>query len=149
RNTLPVWLYRAGYNTIFLGKYINGYGRQKTRNGTPSRNYIPPGWTEWRASLDGRGTYNYFNTHLKRNNHGEQSLTGQYQTNAHGRIGKYSIRRSAKRSRQFSLNIWCSAPHHGRPQEPADSGVRSPARAPRTVGDINGSTRRLPVPTGE
>ncbi|HLR85364.1 MAG TPA: sulfatase-like hydrolase/transferase, partial [Nocardioidaceae bacterium] len=58
RNTLPVWLYRAGYNTIFLGKYINGYGRQKTRNGTPSRNYIPPGWTEWRASLDGRGTYN-------------------------------------------------------------------------------------------
>ena len=50
--TLPVWLNNAGYNTAFLGKYINGYGRQKTRNGTPSSDYIPPGWTDWRASLD-------------------------------------------------------------------------------------------------
>jgi len=149
RNTLPVWLYRAGYNTIFLGKYINGYGRQKTRNGTPSRNYIPPGWTEWRASLDGRGTYNYFNTHLKRNNDGVQSLTGQYQTNAYGRIGKNIIQRYANRARPFYLNISFSAPHNGRPQEPADRGVRSPARDPRTIGDFNGSTRRLPDPTGE
>src|SRR5919197_1172185 len=27
-NTLPVWLRAAGYNTLFLGKYLNGYGTQ-------------------------------------------------------------------------------------------------------------------------
>jgi hypothetical protein len=26
RNTLPVWLRRAGYDTMFIGKYLNGYG---------------------------------------------------------------------------------------------------------------------------
>ena len=27
-STLPVWLHRAGYDTSFLGKYLNGYGVQ-------------------------------------------------------------------------------------------------------------------------
>ena len=26
RNALPVWLKRAGYDTLFIGKYLNGYG---------------------------------------------------------------------------------------------------------------------------
>ena len=148
-NTLPVWLYQAGYNTIFLGKYINGYGRQQTRNGTPSSGYIPPGWTDWRASLDNRGTYNYFNTYIKRNNKAPQPLTGQYQTNAYGRIGKNIIQRYASRNRPFFLNISFTAPHHGKPREPADNGLKTPARDPKTIGDFNGSTRRLPDPTGE
>ena len=36
-NTLPVWLQRAGYQTIHLGKYLNQYGTQNPRE-------IPPGW---------------------------------------------------------------------------------------------------------
>ena len=28
-NTLPVWLQRAGYQTILLGKYLNQYGTQE------------------------------------------------------------------------------------------------------------------------
>src|SRR5262245_25534893 len=39
QETLPVWLHRAGYYTIYLGKYLNGY---------PARNpNVPPGWDEW------------------------------------------------------------------------------------------------------
>ena len=30
-NTLPVWLQRAGYQTIHIGKYLNGYGTQRAR----------------------------------------------------------------------------------------------------------------------
>ena len=147
-NTLPVWLRKAGYNTIFLGKYINGYGRQKTRSGMPSRRYIPPGWSDWRASLDNRGTYNYFNTHIKRNR-GIQSLTGKYQTNAYGGIGSNIIDRYADRNRPFYLNVSFTAPHNGGPTEPDDTKASSPARDPRTIGKFNGSTRRLPDPDGE
>lgn len=56
----------AGYNTGFIGKYLNGYGadykqpfiRKKYAKGSlnadlkPS-NDVPPGWTIWRGSLDG------------------------------------------------------------------------------------------------
>ena len=46
-STLATWLQSAGYVTGLYGKYLNGY---------PLRNketYIPPGWTEWHAFLQG------------------------------------------------------------------------------------------------
>src|SRR3712207_5455716 len=51
-NTLPVWLQRAGYYTAHIGKYLNGYG---TRNPTE----VPPGWSEWRGSVDPT-TYRFY-----------------------------------------------------------------------------------------
>ena len=36
---LPTWLQAAGYHTVQIGKYMNGYG-----GGPPP---IPPGWDEW------------------------------------------------------------------------------------------------------
>ena len=38
-NTLPLWLQQAGYRTIHLGRYLNGYGTQN-----PDITEIPPGW---------------------------------------------------------------------------------------------------------
>ena len=35
-NTLPVWLQAAGYHTIHVGKYLNGYG-----GATPRPEYVP------------------------------------------------------------------------------------------------------------
>lgn len=49
-NTLPVWLQRAGYNTAFFGKYLNGYGDAR-------KNAVPLGWDWWDAT--GWGTYAY------------------------------------------------------------------------------------------
>jgi arylsulfatase A-like enzyme len=37
--TLPVWLNRAGYYTVHLGKYLNGY--------PPKDPNVPRGWDEW------------------------------------------------------------------------------------------------------
>ena len=148
-NTLPVWLRAAGYKTIFLGKYINGYGRQPTRWGQPSKTYIPPGWSDWRASLDSKGTYNYFNTHLNRNGK-EQSLAGRYQTSQYGRISRNVIRKYSRNGAPFFLNISFTAPHNGGPHEPGDpKNTSSPARHPKTIGKFNRSTRRLPDPDGE
>jgi N-acetylglucosamine-6-sulfatase len=59
-STIATWLKGAGYRTILLGKYVNGYP-----SGSPS--YIPPGWDDWHADFnndDGAETglqyYDYF-----------------------------------------------------------------------------------------
>ena len=148
-NTLPVWLRQAGYRTIHLGKYINGYGDGST-NGEPDKRYVPPGWTDWRASLDPK-TYNYFDTMLADNGKWQTtSLNGRYQTNAYGRIGSDLIERYSGRNRPFFLNIAFTAPHHGGPREADDlPGTRSPARSPQSIGNFDRETSRLPDPDGE
>jgi arylsulfatase A-like enzyme len=39
-NSLPVWLHRAGYTTMAVGKYLNGYNASFG---------VPPGWDRWRV----------------------------------------------------------------------------------------------------
>ena len=54
RNTLPVWLHRAGYRTAHLGKYLNLYAKAV---GDP--NEVAPGWDEWHTVLDPVDYYDY------------------------------------------------------------------------------------------
>lgn len=66
-NTLPVWLDKAGYQTAFVGKYLNDYGERDPAE-------IPPGWDYWDGSV--RDIYKYFNV-----------ITNQLgQVTAHARI---------------------------------------------------------------
>jgi len=44
--TLATWLSTAGYRTALVGKYLNNYGDDVPQT------YIPPGWTEWHASIE-------------------------------------------------------------------------------------------------
>lgn len=50
-STLATWLQDAGYRTMFLGKYLNGYP-----SGEPT--YVPGGWDGWFATLE--RYYDYF-----------------------------------------------------------------------------------------
>ncbi len=54
-NTLATVLHGAGYRTVLLGKYLNGYPDSATPN------YIPPGWDEWYSPKAGNpySEYNY------------------------------------------------------------------------------------------
>src|SRR3712207_6339468 len=58
--TLPVWLGRAGYVTMHVGKFLNRYGV----DGPPTE--VPPGWDEWHASVDPL-TYEYYGARLNEN----------------------------------------------------------------------------------
>jgi N-acetylglucosamine-6-sulfatase len=44
RSTLPVWLDAAGYETMLIGKYLNGYWSPFA-----DATYVPPGWNRWFA----------------------------------------------------------------------------------------------------
>jgi arylsulfatase A-like enzyme len=139
RATLPVWLQQAGYRTVFLGKYLNGYGTRPTADGQPSVRYVPPGWSDWRGSIDGGlpaddplngGTYRYRDTTLNVNGQLEPHQ-GEYQTEMLGRQSVSLIKAYAPDSEPFFL--WASyvAPHHGRPIEADD-----PLEVPRDDGKI-------------
>jgi len=52
-DTLPTWLQDAGYETAFVGKYLNEYGGRDPE-------LVPPGWDDWHGLVD-FSTYNYFN----------------------------------------------------------------------------------------
>jgi arylsulfatase A-like enzyme len=127
RSTLPVWLQGAGYQTGFVGKYLNGYGKSPTQDGRPSLSYVPPGWDDWRASVEGLGrhhplaggTYNYLDTTMNVNG----SLVGNegvYQTPMFTDHVIEMI--DAFTHEKDPYFIWASyvAPHHGKPHERDD-----------------------------
>ena len=167
-STLPVWLQEAGYDTTFLGKYLNGYGVQTLRDGRPSLHYVPPGWDDWRGSVDGGmaagsalngGTYRYYDTTLNVNGRLEPHQ-GEYQTTLFGRESREILRSKAGSSRPFFY--WASfvAPHHGRPHEADDPRpvlrsdgtrqvFRNPARPKRVRGRFDSVLRQAPGHLGE
>ncbi|GAB2738163.1 sulfatase family protein [Nocardioides pakistanensis] len=108
--TLPVWLQRAGYNTAFVGKYLNYYGSADPVQGSTGPWYIPPGWNDWHATY-GR----VFRYHCPTMNHNGslRRHRGQYQTDLFSRLSTDLIDTYAKADRPFFL--WTShlAPHAG------------------------------------
>jgi N-acetylglucosamine-6-sulfatase len=110
RNSLPVWLERAGYATAHIGKYLNGYGSQVRAD-------VPPGWTDWHGAIDG-STYRMWGYTLNEN--GKRHTYGSpfdqdprlYQTDVYGRKAVRFIRRRAPSDRPFFLSVAFLAPHH-------------------------------------
>jgi len=103
--TLPTWLQGAGYQTMFVGKYLNGYGEGEFRE------YWPKGWDHWNG-LAGPGIYSYTNFGLLRDGVLTPYPTG-YNSTVFGRITQDFIQQSAADRKPFF--VWQSdlAPHGG------------------------------------
>jgi N-acetylglucosamine-6-sulfatase len=123
-NTLPVWLANAGYRTMHVGRYLNGY---ETRHG------VPPGWTDW-VGLPHSAAFNYVT--WKAFDHGvlksypEAQHPGEYLTDFETRRGVELIDDASPGERPFYLSLWYTAPHRGGPTDPDDPrrpGTPSPA----------------------
>ena len=130
-STLATWLQDAGYATVFLGKYLNGYGHRPAPDGSGDNSvrYVPPGWTEWRGSIDGGlpaghpangGTYRYFDTTLSVNGDHFDNYAGRYQTRVYGELSEWIIRRRAASGQPFFFWANYTAPHNGAPRDPDD-----------------------------
>jgi N-acetylglucosamine-6-sulfatase len=135
---LPGWLRRVGYNTIHLGKFLNGYG---TQNLDPAE--VPAGWTEWQGSVDPT-TYRYYGYTLNENGvlrtYGEDEDPDFYQTDFYARRASELIERYAARPRPFFLSLNFVAPHHGGgvAEEEEESSLKLPVVAPRHRGAFAG-----------
>ena len=130
RQTLAVWLHRGGgYDTKFVGKYLNGYGRTRRMDGSSSLRYRPPGWTDWRPAVDNArktqlkhlqgGTYRYFDTTLSDNGVLEPHQ-GRYQTLLFSDVVQDMVRDGARSPRPFFIEAAFAAPHVGYPREDDD-----------------------------
>ena len=139
-NTLAVWLQQSGYYTAHLGKYLNGYGRRNPLE-------IPPGWSEWRGSVD-PSTYRYYNYTLNENGvlttYCAIPQASCYQTDVYRDKADEIIRRRAPEG-PFFLWVAFLADHAGGPRDPDDpAGLATPVPAPRYKDRFAGTP--LPQP---
>ncbi|MCW2852026.1 MAG: betC 1 [Nocardioides sp.] len=109
-NTLPVWLRRAGYETYFSGKYLNGYGMANPR-------YVPPGWTGWRGSVD-MSTYGFYNTRYNIN--GKVVTRSAHNSDVLNGFTTDVIGSRAKSPKPWFMWTNFVAPHHGGRHESDD-----------------------------
>lgn len=136
RDTLPVWLSRAGYDTYFVGKYLNGYGKGKPGSvGAPK--HVPDGWTGWEGSLD-PATYDANRSLMNRN--GKVVSEKGFNSDAFARRAAKVLSAPQRKVRPWYMWLNFVAPHFSGPREADDptpfSGkqrmlVRTPAVAPR------------------
>ena len=91
---------QSGYQTGFVGKYLNGYGAQHSLvTGGPSFRYVPAGWTDWYGAVErpagsgyrSGGTYNYLHTLFNVNGRIDDTHAGQYQTDVLGRFARTMV----------------------------------------------------------
>ena len=129
--TLATSLRRAGYRTGFIGKYLNGYGPERSRvSGIRSYRYVPQGWDDWRAAFENPGvrgihggTYYYYDTPYNVNGHVDNAYAGRYQTDVVGDFSVAMEQRMHRRGEPFFMYVNYVAPHFGTPIEPDDPGT--------------------------
>jgi arylsulfatase A-like enzyme len=82
QHNLAVWLQNAGYRTIHVGKFLNGYGDEPFDNGTT----IPPGWSAWHTVEKADTTHYYYGYSLNDNGQidGPYGDSGSWETREYG-----------------------------------------------------------------
>ncbi|GAB3011375.1 sulfatase [Streptomyces pseudoechinosporeus] len=109
KNTLPVWMQKAGYATSHIGKYPNGYGKKDPKD-------VPPGWDEWRGSVDPT-TYRMWGYRLNENGklktYGDPDVEDPklYQTDVYRDKAADFIKRKSAEGKPFFLDVAFLAPH--------------------------------------
>ena len=126
--TIATSLRRAGYQTGFVGKYLNRYGIDVSLvSGRPSYRYVPNGWSRWVGAIENPevdgihgGTYNYFDTPYNVDGVIDNSFRGRYQTSVVGDFSVDMVHRFTRDPRPFLMYVNFLAPHHGAPVERDD-----------------------------
>jgi N-acetylglucosamine-6-sulfatase len=153
QNTLASWLQEAGYHTIQIGKFLNGYPLPTNRK------EVPPGWNEWYACLDASEN-NYFDYTLNENgtlvHYG--TAASDYKTDVYAQKALTAISDRAAlgpSGQPFFMFLAFTAPHLPATPAPRDANKFRGAKAPRAksfneadVSDKPSFIRKLPRLTG-
>ncbi len=126
-STVATWLQAAGYRTVLLGKYLNGY---------PARNnltYVPPGWSEWYSPAGGN-PYSNFNYLMNENGRlvAYGSRSQDYMTDVLSRKASDFIRRTAATNQPFFVYLATYAPHSPATPAPRHQNTFANVKTPRS-----------------
>ncbi len=137
-STLATWLQGAGYRTMLVGKYLNGYPAGG------SRTHRPPGWSEFVSPVDDEA-YKGFNYRMNENgrivSYGEG--TRDYLTDVLSRKAEDLLRRSGG---PFFMYLTPYAPHHPATPAPRHDRLFGGARVPRTPSFNEADVSDKPAP---
>jgi arylsulfatase A-like enzyme len=134
-------LHDAGYQTILLGKYLNGYP------GSLGKAYVPPGWDEWYSGQ--RNQYRQFNYELNENGqivqHGT-SAEDHLQDVLQGKATDF-IRRAANGRQPFFMWMPTYSPHQLATFAPRHANAFLDMQAPRppALNEVDVSSHPLRV----
>jgi N-acetylglucosamine-6-sulfatase len=80
-HNLAVWLQDAGYRTIHVGKFLNGYGEPPYPATT-----VPPGWNAWHTVLNSDSDHYFYGYELNNNGkvEGPYGDSGSWETREYG-----------------------------------------------------------------
>ncbi len=81
-HNIATWLQAAGYRTIHVGKFLNGYGDEPFDDGKT----VPPGWNAWHSVIKA-DTHHYFYGYTLNNNgvlEGPVGDSGSWDTREYG-----------------------------------------------------------------
>lgn len=135
-NWLPVWLQAAGYRTMHVGKFLNGYGRD-----TPPA--VPPGFNDWHTMVD-PSTYRFYGYTVSENGT-PRAYPDMYSTDFIASRASELIAGAAPSSQPFFMSVAFVAPHSGGPREPDDPpNLATPAVPPRYANAF--AAAPLPAP---
>ncbi|HET9125105.1 MAG TPA: sulfatase [Solirubrobacteraceae bacterium] len=112
-------LYRAGYRTAMMGKYLNGYLEGGGYSPVPAT-YVPAGWSNWDVAGWGYPEYHYTLNQdgtLHRYGGGPRN----YLTNVLQRLGVGFINHAAAGRRPFFLEMATFTPHFPYVPAPRDA----------------------------
>ncbi len=112
RTTLPVVLADAGYTTIHVGKYLNGYGLPPFLGGATELDDLraPPGWDHFRGLVSPTEVYYFEPTFLD----GNQLVTydeSSYVTDVVTDLVIESLEAASTSDEPFFVQVGYSAPH--------------------------------------
>jgi N-acetylglucosamine-6-sulfatase len=131
-STVGTWLQAAGYRTVLLGKYLNGYPFAEDRE------YVPVGWTEWYAGAKGR-PYPGYKYGLNENGVlvdyevEEWDTESDYITDVLSQKAAGFIRSSAELKTPFFVFLSVYAPHEPAKPAPRHDSLFPDLQVPRTV----------------
>src|SRR5688500_372278 len=116
REYLPVWMEDAGYTTAHIGKFLNGYGKERQPD-------VPNGWTEGYGLVD-HYTYRWWGYKIHEKGPGDSEGTTKtydrvrsrrpelYQTDKLTDVAVTFVDRRGRNARPFFLSVAYLAPHH-------------------------------------
>lgn len=129
-STLATWMQAAGYRTVLLGKYLNGYPIPEDRV------FVPAGWDEWYSAAKGSPYVGYKYTLNENGVQVDYNEDGQgksmYMTDVLAQKTDDFIRRADADGVPFFIYLSTFAPHSPSIPAPRHQALLPDLKAPRT-----------------